>query len=187
MRWFFDAKIAAPGEAKTLFHLIADVKNTEGIAFAISRQRMHDFFEKADEIWEEVADKVAAFKKYHLTLSINPLIYPDEEYQDRLIILTYKNQCIDRFWLSWIAKTFLEWSDLMNDLLMLRFLTCILSIFKHTYIFSTGKNFFLINGVTKEVLLDFGLNVSTLITPCSTFKIFLNNNLVNMSATLKRR
>lgn len=60
VRWFFDAKIAAPGEAKTLFHLIADVKDKKGIPYAISQDKMYYFFTKGDEIWEELADKVRA-------------------------------------------------------------------------------------------------------------------------------
>ena len=60
-QWFFDAKLAAPGEAKTMFELAADIQKEDPVthkaisAFSIERFKL--FFINTSQIFEELSVK----------------------------------------------------------------------------------------------------------------------------------
>lgn len=49
-----------------------------------------------------------------------------------------------------------------------------LFVFSCTDVFSTGETFLLINGGTSEIILEFGPDIDTQASPCSTFKLPLS-------------
>jgi beta-lactamase class D len=62
----------------------------------------------------------------------------------------------------------------MPRFLFLRSITCLLLTFPCAFAFSAVENFILVNGVSKESVLELGPHVNKRVTPCSTFKIALS-------------
>lgn len=54
------------------------------------------------------------------------------------------------------------------------FILYLLLLLSSVTAFSSEENFLCINGVTNEILVEFGPHIDELITPCSTFKIVLS-------------
>lgn len=62
---------------------------------------------------------------------------------------------------------------LMNSLLFKLSFLC-LFLFPSAFLFSEEENFFLVNGITNEIMIEIGPHNNERITPCSTFKIPLS-------------
>ncbi len=56
---------------------------------------------------------------------------------------------------------------------LLRLIICLLFVLP-CYVFSGEENFLLIDGISNEKIMEFGPNINTQMSPCSTFKIPLS-------------
>jgi beta-lactamase class D len=62
----------------------------------------------------------------------------------------------------------------MTHQLFSKLLICVLFVFQSTWVFSTEENFFLIDGLTEEVIIQRGPHIDTRFSPCSSFKMPLS-------------